>query len=40
LFKELANDYGKTVILITHDREVAQEADVQIELKDHKFTVK
>lgn len=40
LFKELAHDYGKTVILITHDRDVAKEADVQIELKDHKFTVK
>ena len=39
LFKELAHDYGKTVILITHDREIAKEADVQIELKDHQFTV-
>lgn len=39
LFKELAHDYGKTVILITHDREIAKEADVQIELKNRQFTV-
>lgn len=40
LFKELAHEYGKTVILITHDRDIAKEADVQIELKDRRFTVK
>jgi putative ABC transport system ATP-binding protein len=38
LFAELAHKYGKTVILITHDREVAAQADEQILLKDHKFT--
>lgn len=39
LFKELAHEYGKTVILITHDRDIAKKADVQIALKDRQFTV-
>jgi putative ABC transport system ATP-binding protein len=38
LFADLAHKHGKTVILITHDREVATQADGQILLKDHKFT--
>ena len=38
LFAELAHEFGKTVILITHDREVAKQADEQLLLKDHVFT--
>ncbi|MDR3189639.1 MAG: ABC transporter ATP-binding protein [Lactobacillaceae bacterium] len=37
LFKELAHTYGKTVIMITHDRETAKEADVTIELRNRGF---
>ena len=37
-FAELAHEFGKTVILITHDREVAKQSDEQLLLKDHVFT--
>lgn len=38
LFEALAHEHGKTVILITHDRELAKMADEQVLLKDHQFT--
>lgn len=38
LFKSLVADYGKTVIMITHDQGVAALADEQILLKDKQFT--
>ncbi|AEJ23485.1 ABC transporter ATP-binding protein [Weissella koreensis] len=39
LFKELASEYGKTVIMITHDDKLAQQADIQIKLQKNKFEV-
>jgi putative ABC transport system ATP-binding protein len=39
LFKELAHEYNKTVIMITHDGEIAKQTDVQIHLRNHKFEV-
>ncbi|MEX0380417.1 ABC transporter ATP-binding protein [Leuconostoc sp. MS02] len=39
IFQELAHDIGKTVILVTHESNVAQAADVQISLKNRQFTV-
>ncbi|MCS9987869.1 ABC transporter ATP-binding protein [Weissella cibaria] len=37
LFAELAHKFGKTVILITHDRDVASRADEQLLLQNHVF---
>ncbi|MCT8398864.1 ABC transporter ATP-binding protein [Weissella cibaria] len=37
LFAELAHEFGKTVILITHDRDVASRADEQLLLQNHVF---
>lgn len=37
LFAELAHEFGKTVILITHDRDVASWADEQLLLQNHVF---
>lgn len=39
IFQELAHDIGKTVILVTHESNVAQAADVQISLKNRQFTI-
>ncbi|WP_143875638.1 ATP-binding cassette domain-containing protein, partial [Oenococcus oeni] len=40
IFKKVAHDSKKTVIVITHDQKVASMADVKIVLDDRKFTVK
>ena len=37
LFKELAHNQGKCVIVITHEREIAKECDIVLELKHKKF---
>lgn len=37
LFAELAHKFGKTVILITHNRDVASRADEQLLLQNHIF---
>lgn len=37
LFAELAHEFGKTVILITHDCDVASRADEQLLLQNHVF---
>ena len=37
LFAELAHEFGKTVILITHDSDVASRADEQLLLQNHVF---
>ena len=37
LFAELAHEFGKTVILITHDRDVASRTDEQLLLQNHVF---
>ena len=37
LFAELAHEFGKTVILITHDRDVASRVDEQLLLQNHVF---
>ncbi|WP_134643746.1 ABC transporter ATP-binding protein [Weissella cibaria] len=37
LFAELAHEFGKTVILITHNRDVASRADEQLLLQNHIF---
>ncbi|QIL50168.1 ABC transporter ATP-binding protein [Weissella coleopterorum] len=39
LFKELASEHGKTVIMITHDQQLAGQADIQIKLKQNHFVV-
>lgn len=39
LFKELASEHGKTVIMITHDQQLAGQADIQIKLKQNHFIV-
>lgn len=39
LFKELAREHGKTVIMITHDDQLAQQADIKIRLKQNQFEV-
>ncbi|API71694.1 MULTISPECIES: ABC transporter ATP-binding protein [Leuconostoc] len=39
IFQELAHEVGKTVILVTHEPNVAQAADVQISLKNRQFTI-
>ena len=37
LFKRLAHDYGKTIILVTHSDEVAESSDISLHLKDGKL---
>ncbi|MCM0583225.1 ABC transporter ATP-binding protein [Weissella diestrammenae] len=39
LFKALAHEYHKTVIMITHDEKVAQQADVEMKLRANQFEV-
>lgn len=34
LFKLLANEYGKTIILVTHSDDVAEKSDVSLRLRD------
>ncbi len=40
LFKQLADEYGKTVILVTHSHDVAKESDVTLELSKGKLVEK
>ncbi len=37
LFKSLAHDYGKTIIIVTHSDEVASQSDIILHLKDGKL---
>ncbi|MGX9133414.1 ABC transporter ATP-binding protein [Rummeliibacillus sp. JY-2-4R] len=37
LFKELAHEQDKCVIVITHEREIANQCDIVLELKNKKF---
>jgi putative ABC transport system ATP-binding protein len=37
LFKTLAHEYGKTIILVTHSDEVAGQSDIVLHLKDGKL---
>jgi putative ABC transport system ATP-binding protein len=37
LFKSLAHDYGKTIILVTHSDEVAGQSDIVLHLRDGKL---
>lgn len=37
LFKELSHEQGKCVIVITHEREIANECDIVLELKHKNF---
>ncbi len=39
IFQELAHEVGKTVIIVTHEPNVAKAADIQISLKNRQFTV-
>ncbi|KRM59130.1 ABC transporter ATP-binding protein [Secundilactobacillus malefermentans] len=39
LFQDLAHNHHKTVIIVTHDSEIAKQGDVKIELKDNQFKV-
>lgn len=39
LFKRLAHDYGKTIILVTHSDEVARNSDISLRLHEGKLTV-
>lgn len=39
IFDKLAHEVGKTVIIITHESQVAARADVQIKLAQRQFTV-
>lgn len=39
LFKELAHEQGKCVIVITHERDIAKECDTILELKNRKFNL-
>ena len=39
LFKQLAHDYEKTIILVTHSDDVAGSSDITLRLKDGKLTV-
>ena len=34
IFKELAEDYGKTIIVVTHSNQVAEMSDQRVLLKD------
>lgn len=38
LFKQLAHDYDKTIILVTHSDDVAGSSDITLRLKDGKLT--
>lgn len=38
LFKQLAHDYQKTIILVTHSDDVAGSSDITLRLKDGKLT--
>lgn len=38
LFKKLAHDYGKTIIIVTHSDDVAGQSDVVLHLRDGKLT--
>lgn len=38
LFKQLAHDYEKTIILVTHSDDVAGSSDITLRLKDGKLT--
>ena len=38
LFQELAHKENKCIILVTHEKEVANESDVCIQLKNKEFT--
>lgn len=37
LFKTLAHEYGKTIILVTHSDEVAEQSDIVLHLRDGKL---
>lgn len=39
LFKKLAHDYDKTIILVTHSDDVAESSDIALRLKDGKLMV-
>lgn len=39
IFQELAHEVGKTVIIVTHEPNVAKAADIQISLKNRQFSV-
>jgi putative ABC transport system ATP-binding protein len=39
LFKRLAHDYGKTIILVTHSDEVARNSDISLRLHEGKLLV-
>ena len=39
LFKQLAHDYDKTIILVTHSDDVARSSDITLRLKDGKLEV-
>ncbi|MDF2941282.1 MAG: putative transporter ATP-binding protein [Herbinix sp.] len=39
LFKRLAHDYGKTIILVTHSDEVARNSDISLRLHEGKLVV-
>jgi putative ABC transport system ATP-binding protein len=39
LFKQLAHDYDKTIILVTHSDDVARSSDITLRLKDGKLAV-
>lgn len=38
LFKKLAHEYGKTIIIVTHSDEVASQSDVVLHLREGKLT--
>lgn len=38
LFQELAHEQNKCVILVTHEKEVAERCDIQYQLQDKQFT--
>jgi putative ABC transport system ATP-binding protein len=38
LFKSLAHDYGKTIIIVTHSDEVASQSDIILHLRDGQLT--
>ena len=38
IFKELAHDYGKTIIVVTHSDAVSEMSDQRVILKDGKLT--
>lgn len=39
LFKRLAHEYGKTIIIVTHSDEVAKNSDIALRLQDGKLIV-